>query len=56
MTENIAIEGRYQTQDEHALQRSPLDEAIAGLEGAATRFSVDAIQDAQARSSYVANI
>jgi hypothetical protein len=56
MTGSIAFEGSYQTQNEHALQRSPLDEAIAGLEGAATRFSLDAIQDAQTRSNYAANI
>lgn len=56
MTESIYIEGNYETRSEHTLPRSPLEEAIAGLEGAATRFSLDAINDAQTRASYIANI
>lgn len=56
MTEHIAVQGRYQTQCGHTLPRSPLEDAIAGVEGAAMRFSLDAIKDAQTRASYAANI
>jgi len=56
MTENLEVQGQYQTQSGHSLPRSPLEEAIAGMEGAATRFSLDAINDAQTRTSYAANI
>ncbi|MDC7825837.1 hypothetical protein PQS90_11825 [Pseudomonas sp. BLCC-B13] len=56
MTESIEVKGQYQTQSGHALPRSPLEEAIAGMEGAATRFSLDAISDARTRASYAANI
>lgn len=56
MTDKLAVHGQYQTQNGHALPRSPLEEAIAGMEGAATRFSLDAINDAKTRTSYAANI
>lgn len=56
MTEKLEVQGQYQTQSGHSLPRSPLEEAIAGMEGAATRFSLDAIKDAQTRTSYAANI
>lgn len=56
MAENISIDGAYAVRSEHVLQRSPLEEAVAALEGAATRFSLDAIKDAQTRASYTANI
>lgn len=56
MTESIDIQGQYQTQSGHTLSRSPLDEAVAAMEGAATRFSLDAINDAQTRASYAVNI
>lgn len=53
---NLEVVGQYQTQNGHILPRSPLDEALAGMEGAATKFSLDAINDAQTRASYAANI
>lgn len=53
---NLEVLGQYQTQNGHILPRSPLDEALAGMEGAATKFSLDAINDAQTRASYAANI
>ncbi|HCG37459.1 hypothetical protein ACIGBJ_24580 [Stutzerimonas stutzeri] len=56
MTGSIEVLGQYQTQSRHTLPRSPLDEALASMEGAATRFSLDAISDAQTRASYAANI
>ena len=56
MTESITIKSQYTTQSGHTLPRSPLDDAIAGMEGAATRFSLDAINDAGTRVSYAANI
>ncbi|WAJ38199.1 hypothetical protein OU800_02875 [Pseudomonas sp. GOM7] len=56
MTSSIEIRGQYQTQSEHSLPRSPLDEAIASMEAMATRFSLDAISDAKTRASYAANI
>ncbi|MEH6492585.1 hypothetical protein [Halopseudomonas sp.] len=52
----LAIENSFSTDIEHRIERTPLDEAIAGLEGAAARFSLDAISDANVRSSYSANI
>ncbi len=56
MTESIEVLGQYQTQSAHTLPGSPLDEALASMEGVATRFSLDAIRDAQTRASYAANI
>lgn len=56
MSETAAIEGGFSTQAEHSLAQSPLEMAIAGFEGAATRFSVDAISDASTRASYMKNI
>lgn len=56
MAKSISIDGTYAVSNEHVLQRSPLDEAIAVFEGAASRFSLDAIKDAQTRTSYAANI
>ncbi|KJH82295.1 hypothetical protein [Stutzerimonas stutzeri] len=56
MTGSIEVLGQYQTQSVHTLPGSPLDEALASMEGVATRFSLDAINDAQTRASYAANI
>lgn len=56
MSESILFEGAYHSKESHTLNRSPLDEAIAGLEGAATRFSIDAIKDAVTRDSYTSNV
>jgi hypothetical protein len=50
VTENYAVRKAY------TLNQSPLDAAIAAMEGAATRFSLDAVSDANVRSSYMANI
>jgi hypothetical protein len=47
MTKPLLITGSYVVQKAHALENSPLDMAIAGMEGAATRFYVDAISDAK---------
>jgi len=54
--EPLLVTGSYVVQKAHALSDSPLDIAIAGFEGAATRFSIDAIKDAKTRSSYMTNI
>jgi hypothetical protein len=56
MSDSTVVEGSFSTQAEHALGQSPLEIAIAAFEGAATRFSLDAISDANARSSYMRNI
>lgn len=56
MGEPLLVTGSYAVQKTHALDRSPLDMAIAGMEGAATRFSIDAIADAKVRASYMSNI
>lgn len=56
MTEPALITGSYIVNSQHTLDRSPLQLAIAGMEGAASRFSVDAIKDPRVRSSYERNI
>jgi len=56
MSEPLLVTGSYVVQKAHALESSPLDMAIAGMEGAATRFSMDAISDAKTRASYMSNI
>lgn len=56
MSEPLLVTGSYVVQKAHALENSPLDMAIAGLEGAATRFSADAISDAKTRTSYMDSI
>ncbi len=56
MTEPLLVTGSYVVQKAHELENSPLDMAIAGMEGAATRFSIDAISDAKVRSNYMSNI
>lgn len=56
MTEPLLVTGSYVVQKAHELENSPLDMAIAGMEGAATRFSLDAISDAKVRSNYMSNI
>ncbi|WP_426203856.1 hypothetical protein [Pseudomonas sp. TWP3-1] len=56
MSEPMLVTGSYVVQKAHMLENSPLDMAIAGFEGAATRFSVDAISDAKTRASYMASI
>lgn len=54
--EPLLVTGSYVVQKAHSLNDSPLDVAIAGFEGAAARFSIDAIKDAKTRSSYMSNI
>lgn len=56
MSDSTVVEGSFSTQAEHALGQSPLEMAVAAFEGAATRFSLDAISDANARLSYMRNI
>ncbi|SDT31732.1 hypothetical protein [Pseudomonas granadensis] len=56
MTEPLLITRSYVVQKAHALENSPLDMASAGMEGAATRFYVDAISDAKVRANYMNNI
>jgi hypothetical protein len=48
--------GIFPIKNDHALNQSPLDIAIAAMEGAATRFAMDAINDANVRTSYMSNI
>lgn len=48
--------GIFPIKNNHSLNQSPLDIAIAAMEGAATRFAMDAINDANVRTSYMANI
>jgi 23S rRNA maturation mini-RNase III len=56
MTEPYIVTGSYVVQREHALQDSPLDRALELMEGAALRFSLDAISDEKIRASYLRNI
>lgn len=56
MAEPLLVTGSYVVQKAHELENSPLNMAIAGMEGAATRFSIDAISDAKTRTSYMNNI
>ncbi|MGY2292634.1 hypothetical protein ACW9H6_23030 [Pseudomonas sp. SDO528_S397] len=56
MSEPLLVTGSYVIQKAHTLENSPLDMAIAGMEGAATRFSMDAISDAKTRANYISNI
>lgn len=56
MTEPYLVTGSYVVKSEHTLSQSPLEMAIAGMEGAATRFSIDAIKDERVRASYQRNI
>ena len=56
MTEPYFVTGSYVVKSEHTLSQSPLEMAIAGMEGAATRFSIDAIKDERVRASYQRNI
>jgi hypothetical protein len=51
-----SVVGIFPIKSNHALNQSPLDVAIAAMEGAATRFSIDAINDANVRTSYMSNI
>ena len=52
----LEIDGAFAANNEHAVLRSPLEDAITALEGSAARFSIDAISDARVRASYSANI
>ncbi|WP_198597591.1 hypothetical protein [Enterovibrio norvegicus] len=52
----MEVDGQYSSEQEHSLEQDILSTAIAGLEGAATRFSLDAISDANVRQSYQSNI
>lgn len=56
MSDSTVVEGSFSTQAEHALGQSPLEIAIAAFEGAATRFSMDAIKDSSTRLRYMENI
>ena len=56
MTEPNLVTGSYIVKSEHTLERSPLEMAVAGMEGAASRFSIDAIKDERVRASYERNI
>lgn len=56
MTEPYIVTGSYIVQREHALRDAPLDRALELMEGAALRFSLDAISDEKVRSSYLKNI
>lgn len=56
MNEPNVVTGSYVVKSEHTLTHSPLEMAVAGMEGAATRFSVDAIKDERVRASYERNI
>jgi hypothetical protein len=56
MTEPNLVTGSYIVKSEHTLTQSPLEMAVAGMEGAATRFSIDAIKDERVRASYQRNI
>lgn len=56
MTDPYLVTGSYVVKSEHTLSQSPLEMAIAGMEGAATRFSIDAIKDERVRSNYQRNI
>ncbi|HHR6139476.1 MULTISPECIES: hypothetical protein [Providencia] len=51
------ITGNYLLENEYLIQADyVLDKAVAAFEGAATRFSIDAISDANVRNSYQQNI
>lgn len=52
----MIIKGLYKSGQEHELESPVLDNAIAGLEGTAIKFSTDAINDANVRASYTSNI
>jgi len=52
----MIIKGQYDAGQEHELETPVLDNAIAALEGAAIKFSTDAINDANIRTSYTSNI
>ncbi|MFL1513271.1 hypothetical protein [Pseudomonas prosekii] len=56
MTEPMLITGSYILKREHDLHSSPLEMAIAGMEGAAARFATDAIKDANTRLKYQSKI
>lgn len=56
MTEPYLVTGSYVVQREYALNDSPLDRALELMEGAALRFSMDAISDEKVRASYLRNI
>jgi hypothetical protein len=56
VTEPNLVTGSYVVKSEHTLDRSPLEMAVAGMEGAASRFSIDAIKDERVRASYEGNI
>ena len=56
MSEPMLITGSYVLKREHDLHSSPLEMAIAGMEGAAARFATDAIKDANTRLKYQSKI
>lgn len=52
----MTFENTFATGAEHRVPKTPLDEALAAMEGSASRFAIDAIKDAGTRASYAANI
>jgi 23S rRNA maturation mini-RNase III len=56
MAQMSIVTGNYAVQREHVLDDSPLSRALALMEGAALRFSMDAISDEKVRASYLKNI
>ncbi|MBI6549418.1 hypothetical protein [Xenorhabdus lircayensis] len=50
------IEGTFAGTQEHPIDDPILDKAVAALEGASIKFSLDVINDANVRQSYTSNI
>lgn len=53
---HVVVEGSFAIKQQHPIEDSILSQATAAFEGAAVRFSIDAINDANIRSSYTSNI
>lgn len=54
--DNIVFNCAYRVNQEHQISESVLQKAVDSFEAAATRFSMDAIKDANVRQSYMTNI
>lgn len=52
----VLVEGSFSTKREHPIEDPVLNQATAAFEGAAARFSIDVISDANVRNSYTSNI
>lgn len=50
------VEGSFSAKQQHPVEDPVLSKALAAFEGAAIKFSTDAISDANVRSSYTSNI